>query len=294
MDSCRRFSLRRAAAIALSLCAQPALAAAQDVVVPVQFIDGLPVVTVTLGDLRADFLLDTGSSQALTIPRPLITPAAGVAERPESVRMTDAAGVVQEVRRLRAESVALGAAQLGPAEGLVHYRWGLSVGDGRAPAVTQKGAVGLGVFGQRGVLFELGRGRLTVFAAGARPQLPGPWFRAPFAYDKRGAVVEFMAHGQRAELALDSAATSSMLKKGSAVLSGPNDVCKNQQPDAPACGMTTFSAGVIGNAPPARSDFAVVAMGPLPFDGLLGIDFFKTHAVYLDLATHEMRFKPAP
>lgn len=271
-----------------------ARAAAPGVTVPVSFVDGLPVVTVTLGRLKADFLLDTGSNSALTVPRPLVTPAAGVVELPETVKMTDAAGVVQEVQRLRVEAVTLGDAQLGSVEGLVHYAWGLSVGDGQAPAITRQGTLGLGSFDGRAVLFELGQGRLTVFAAGERPRLRGRWFRASFNRDKRGVMVGFTARGRSADLVLDSAASTSLLKKGAALLDGTTDVCKGRPPDAMACGPANFSAGVIGNAPPARISFMVVTMGPLPFDGLLGIDFFKRHAIYLDFVTHEMRFRPTP
>ncbi|MEE8616400.1 MAG: hypothetical protein V3T11_14460 [Roseateles sp.] len=217
-----------------------------------------------------------------------------MAEQADTIRTIDAAGAVHEVHRLRAESVALGVAALGALDGLVHYRWGLNIGEGAAPAVTQNGTIGLRAFDQQAVLFELGRGQLTVFAAGERPEFDASWSSTTFVYDKRGAVVRFTANGKAAELVLDSAATTSLMKKDAPVLTGPNDACQGQLPDVPACGLTRFSQGVIGNAAPAALSFMVVAMGPLPFDGLLGIDFFKAHAIYLDFARHEMRFKRTP
>ncbi len=269
-------------------------ALAQGRTVPVRMIDGLPVVSVTLGTVTADFLLDTGAAMAITVPKPFITPSAGVTEQADTIRTTDAGGVVHEVHRLRAESVALGAAALGALDGLVHYRWGLKIGEGAAPAITQQGTIGLHAFDKQAVLFELGQGRLTVFAASERPEFDASWSSTPFAYDKRGAVVHFTANGKAAELVLDSAATTSLMKKGAPVLTGANDVCLGQKPDVPACGPTRFSQSVIGNAAPATASFVVVAMGPLPFDGLLGIDFFKAHAIYLDFVSHEMRFKRIP
>lgn len=269
-------------------------AQAQGQKVPVRMIDGLPVVSVTLGAVTVDFLLDTGAATAITVPKPLITPSAGVVERADTVRTTDASGAMHEVHRLQAESVALGTAQLGALDGLVNYRWGLNIGERAAPAVTQKGTLGLRAFDKQAVLFELGLGRLTVFAAGERPELNTSWFSTAFAYDKRGAVVRFTANGKAADLVLDSAATTSLMKKDAPVLTGANDACLGQPADVPACGPTHFSQGVIGNAAPATASFVVVAMGPLPFDGLLGVDFFKAHAIYLDFARHEMRFRRAP
>lgn len=280
--------------VVLAWAASAAPAIAAGTVVPVRFEDGLPIVTVTLGRLKADFLLDTGSAAALTVPRPLVTPSAGVETLPETVRMTDAAGVVQEVARLRVAALSLGAASLGPMQGLLNYHWGLSVGDNPAPAATRRGTVGMGAFDRQAVLFELGQGRLTIDESGQAPALKGRWFRVPFTHDKRGVVVRFTDRGRSADLVLDSAATTSLLKRGAAVLSGPTDVCGRRPPEAPTCGTAVFSAGVIGEAPPTRTSFEVVTMGPLPFDGLLGIDFFKTHAVFLDLARHELLFRPAP
>ncbi len=264
---------------------------AQGVAVPVRLVEGLPVVTVSLGAAKADFLLDTGSGAALTVARPLITPSAGVTELPATIKTTDASGAVHEVHRLQAKAVALGTVQLGTLDGLVHYRWGLNIGSSEAPAVTQLGTLGRGALEQHGVLFELGQGRLTLFKIGERPVLDGGWFSTPFVLDKRGVVVRFTAHGRAAELVLDSAATTSLMKKGSPALIGPNDACQGQPADTPACGPTRFTQGAIGNDSTVDASFVVVAMGPLPFDGLLGIDFFTTHAIYLDFAHREMYFK---
>lgn len=52
-------------------CGAASMAApAQGQTVPVRMIDGLPVVSVTLGAVTADFLLDTGAATAITVPKP--------------------------------------------------------------------------------------------------------------------------------------------------------------------------------------------------------------------------------
>lgn len=189
------------------------------------------------------------------------------------------------------ESASIGDVQLGSLEGLVNYRWGLNVTGEDDPEVTKKGIVGLQAFDKRGVLFDLGKGSLTIMGADEKPRIDAGWSRAPFAYDKRGAVVKLAANGAVAEVVLDSAATSSMLKKESPVLIGRNNVCKGKPKNAPVCGSTIFKAASSGDGKLPRMEFGVVAMGPLPFDGLLGIDFFKAHEVYLDFAGSQMYFR---
>lgn len=259
--------------------------------VPVATMDGLPVLTVKLGSLKADFLLDTGGAVAITVPKPLIVPSTGVVELAETMKATDAGGHVQEVHKVRVEAASIGDVQLGSLDGLVNYRWGLNVSGQDDPEVTKKGIVGLQAFDKRGVLFDLGKGSLTVMGTGEKPQLDASWASAPFAYDKRGVVVRLEANGAAAEVVLDSAATSSLLKKEAPVLTGANNVCKGKPKDAPVCGATTFRTSSIGSGKLSRMEFGVVAMGPLPFDGLLGIDFFTSHSIYLDFAARQMHFR---
>lgn len=276
---------------ALLALAASTSASAQGVRVPVATMDGLPVLTVKLGSIKADFLLDTGGAVAITVPKPLIVASTGVAELPETQKVTDASGQVQEIHKVRVESASLGDVQLGTLDGLVNYRWGLNVSGQDDPEVTKKGIVSLRAFDKHGVLFDLGKGSLTIMRAGERPQIDSSWASAPFAYDKRGLVVKLEANGAVADVVLDSAATSSLLKKEAPVLKGANNACKGKPKDAPVCGATTFKAASIGGGKLPKSEFGVVAMGPLPFDGLLGIDFFMEHAIYLDFEGGRMYFR---
>ena len=82
-------------------------------VIPVRFIDGLPVVEVQLGAIRADFLLDTGGQLGITVPPPLINSATGVKLGIEQRKMGDAAGNVFMVQSVVASTVRLGPAELG-------------------------------------------------------------------------------------------------------------------------------------------------------------------------------------
>jgi hypothetical protein len=261
------------------------------VVVPVTMIDGLPVIPVKLGTVKVDFLLDTGGPAAITVPRPLIVPATGVVELADKARTIDASGQVQEIPRVRVASASIGDAPVGSLEGLVNYRWGLSLDGNEDPEVTKKGIIGIRALDKQRVVFDLGRSKLTFLDAAEEPALTG-WATAPFVYDKRGVVVQFAANGKTADLVLDTAAAGNVLKKEAPVLVGPNNPCKGKPTTIPVCGVTTFRGASIGNAKLHRVQFAVVAMGELPYDGMLGIDFFLSHEVYLDFAEGTMHFRP--
>lgn len=276
---------------AMALLAGGAAQAA--VTVPVTMMDGLPVVQVKLGSIKADFLLDTGGAVAITVPPPLIVPSAGVTQLSEKTKTTDASGAVHEVNRIKVQDAYIGEARVGELDGLVNYSWGLSLDKSEpAPDVTKKGIVGLKAFERKGVIFDLGRGKLMVLEPNEVPEMPGKWSSAPLKVDRRGAVVTMSLNGKDAELVLDSAATMTVMKRGAAALTGQNNVCKGKPADAGVCGPTTFRRVGLGDGTLKRMEFLVVTMGPLPFDGMLGIDFFKSNVVYLDFAKGRMHFMP--
>lgn len=268
-------------------------AAKAAVTVPVTMMDGLPVVQVTLGSIKADFLLDTGGAAAITVPPPLIVPSAGVMKLAETIKATDASGAIHEVNRLKVKQAYIGGANVGALDGLVNYSWGLSLDKSSGePEVTKKGIVGLKAFEKHGVVFDLGRGKLIVMEPNESPEMSDQWSSAPLTVDRRGAVVTMSLNGKDAQLVLDSAATMTVMKRGAAPLTGANDVCKGKPAEAGICGATTFRDASLGNGKLKRVEFMVVAMGPLPFDGMLGIDFFKSHVVYLDFANGRLHYRP--
>ena len=266
---------------ALSLVGLSASLAAE--VVPVRFIDGLPVIEVQLGAIKADFLLDTGGQLGITVPPPLINGATGVKLGIEQRKMGDAAGNVFMVQSVVASTLRLGAAELGPVDGLVNYKWGLKVGPGDAPEVTNKGAVGLGALSSRNVLLDLGAGQIVLFDKGDPSQLDtAGWRSVPFTYDKSGVVIQIIVNGATAAMSLDTAATTSMLRKDAKLFSSIASPCSGKPQVASFCGVKRLSGVQAGTSNLGSLTVAVVQMGGVPFDGLLGIDFFLARRVFID------------
>lgn len=251
--------------------------------IPVRMIDGLPVIEVQLGAIKADFLLDTGGQLAITVPPPLINSATGVKLGAEQRKMGDAGGNVFMVQSLRATSVKLGSSELGPVDGLVNYKWGLKIGSGDAPEVTNKGVIGLGALSSRNILLDLSARRLVLFDKGGqdRPDLTG-WRQVPFTYDKAGVVMQVSVNGATAAMSLDTAATTSVVSKGSAVFAATPSPCHGKPPSTQFCGMKEFKQVKAGDGDIGALTAAVVELQGVPFDGLLGIDFFLRRKVFID------------
>lgn len=251
--------------------------------IPVRMIEGLPVIEVQLGAIKADFLIDTGGQLAITVPPPLINSATGVMLGTDQRKMGDAAGNVFMVQSLVATNVKLGSVELGPVDGLVNYKWGLKIGAGDAPEVTKKGVLGLGALSSRNVLLDLGAGRLALFDRGGqdRPDLTG-WRQIPFTYDKAGVVIQISVNGATGAMSLDTAATTSVVNKSAALLAATASPCRGQPPSTQFCGMKEFKQVRAGDGAIGSLTAAVVELKGVPFDGLLGIDFFLKRKVFID------------
>jgi hypothetical protein len=274
-------------AVAISFFALPAAQAQERI--PVEFVDGMPVITVQLGRLHADFLLDSGARTALFVPAPLVVPAAGIQAGEAQQKSTDAAGHIATTRTLVAERVRIGETDLGRLDGVVNYQWGLSVG-GDAPDVFRKGKLGLDAFKAWNVLFDLAHGELRLYPRGgtARPDLAS-WASAPFVLDGRGIVIDVRAGSGKATLVLDSGASQSFLRQDAALWRSGRPVCAHGERDCDLRRWPEVRAGDI-----ALGDLALrgVEMGPVPFDGLIGMDFLRRHQVFVDFDAGVVHARP--
>lgn len=280
MSIATRLALPGITAVCLLGSSTHCLAAEQ---VPVRFIDGLPVIEVRLGDIKADFVLDTGGQIGITVPPPLINAATRVSLQDERQKRGDAAGNIFFVQSLRASSVRVAQADLGAVSGLVHYKWGLKVGDPDAPEVTRKGAIGLKALESRNALLDLPHGRLALYPRDAndRPAMKG-WHRIPFEYDARGIVVTLNVNGVPMTMALDTAATTSMVSKEAGIFNRTRSPCAHKAKDVGFCGMTVLRQIEAEGKSFGPLTVAVVKMAGVPFEGLLGIDFFRAQVVFID------------
>jgi hypothetical protein len=286
--------MSRQPTFAITWCAwcATALAASFDVsareVVPVRFVDSVPVVQLRLAETVADFVLDTGGQIGISVPPPLISESTKVRLVDQSRKMTDAAGHVFDVKQLVASTVQMGTVELGPVKGQVHYKWGLHAGDGSSPTVLANGAVGLAAIFPRNIEFDFHAGRLVIFEPGEEFDTGknGAWIRIPFEYDARGIVLTLTVDGVRASFSLDSPATATVVRMDSPIFRSSPLPCKVEAAQNGFCGLTTFTSVKSGSDALDSIRAVVVKMGPVPLDGLLGVDFFQTHRIFVNFSRH--------
>jgi hypothetical protein len=265
--------------------------------VPLQFVDGQPIVELQIGDVKADFVLESAGQIGLTVPSALIGAKTAIVLRPDHHYAQDAKGATYTVQEITANSVRTGETQLGPVAGTVRYGFGLQAGqdDGAPPEVLEKGIVGLAALFPRGILLDFAEQKITLFEEGetAVPDRDA-WLALPFTYDSAGIGVHLAVNGVPAVFVLDTAAQVSLVGRDSAVFSRLRSPCTHPAPEETFCGFTTLAPVRTPNA----DDFgpiavAVAQMGAVPYDGVLGVDFLRTRRVYIDFQNRLLLLRSA-
>lgn len=263
-------------------------------VVAVRFIDSVPVIDVRLSDVTASLFLDTGGQLGISVPERLVSQKTGIRRTGSHFKSMDAAGHLFEVEAVVAPSVRIGEMELGPVKGQIHYDWGLNVGRGAPPDVLNNGALGLAAFYPRNLLFDFANGSLTVFDDGEsfEHELEAGWKAVPFAYDARGIVVTFSSDGAAASFSLDSPANATVVRLDAKIFERIGLPC-DRRAVHDMCGLTTLRNVRAGAMRLADLPVAVVRMGPVPFDGLLGVDFFRKYKIFVDFGSHTLHLREA-
>ena len=141
-------------------------------IVPLIFINNLPFVTVTIGDVSNRMMIDSGGSLGLSIPETTIAKAGSVTLLNQKTKFSDLSGKVFEVQNLVADRVVVGTTHLGLVNGRIHTQWG-GAPEGSEAELTkarQAGAIGLEAFGKRSVMLDYQRRTLSIYAPGELPQ----------------------------------------------------------------------------------------------------------------------------
>jgi hypothetical protein len=295
------------AAVAACVCvaipsASIAAGGASPVVVPLGFIKGIPFVKVVVGSTASELMFDSGGQLGLTLPRGVIEHAGTVKMLGHRSKHGDAAGNVYEVEDILAADVSVGGVRLPPVKGTEHFHWGLesSSGDAGLPDelnnAREKGMIGVDAFAGRPLLFDYARRELTIYEAGDMPDVKAPgWQSLVLEYGRQGPQVILVFGGKRTRLVLDTGAMASILTPDALDAAAFPDLCKNMPEGGNYCGRMDFP-DVHGEDGGRIGALAVelVRMTGVPFDGLLGADFFASHLVFIDIANHRVWLKANP
>lgn len=291
-----KFIVSGRAAVFLAAAGLHVAASAADVV-PLTFINGLPFVTVKIGAVASELMIDSGGSLGISVPEKTIKEAGSVKLLEQKTKFKDLEGKVYEVQNFVANDVTLGTTELGPVEGRVHVQWG-GAPEGAEAELTkarQAGAIGLAAFGKRAVMFDYRLKTLSVYEPGKRPQAGQQgWQALRLESGKIGPNVILVVNGKSLEFVLDTGAQVNLVNEKSLAPHDMEPSCQSASTNINSCdphelGVVQDSSGAsLGKLKAERTD-----LNGAPFDGILGAPFFQTHRVLFDLAEHRLLISAA-
>lgn len=238
-------------------------------VVPLEFVNGIPFVNISVGAATVRVMFDSGGRLGISLPEATIEQSGSVKVLEEKQRFQDLQGKVYEVPRIVAEKVVVGSTMLAPLEGRVHTQWG-GAPEGPEAELTRAragGAIGLAAFAAFPLLFDYSQRTMSILDPGEAAKLGLPeWRTLDLEYDGKGPVLTLVAEGKQLKFVLDTGAQVNAIRQG-----GPCDT--NQ-----ACELRDISGALNLSTKIYRLN-----LDGAPFDGILGAPFFRSHRVVFDV-----------
>ena len=247
-------------------------------VVPLEFINGIPFLGVTVGAASSRMMFDSGGRLGISLPAEIIENSGTVQVLDEKQKFRDLQGNVYEVPKVMASRIIVGTTLLAPVKGRVHTQWG-GAPEGPEAELTKAragGSIGLEAFANFPLMFDYRQRTLSILDAGQLAELGQPKWRAlDLQYDGAGPLVTLVAEGKRLKFVLDTGAQLNLLKVGAAC--DTNQVC----PLRDISGTLNFDTKIYRTQ-----------MNGAPFDGILGAPFFRSHRVVFDLKGNKLYVAP--
>jgi len=247
-------------------------------VVPLQFINGIPFLTVSIGAASTRMMFDSGGKLGISVPAAAVEQAGSVKVLDEKRKFQDLQGKSYETPAVVAERVVVGSTLLAPVRGQIHMQWG-GAPEGPEAELTKAragGAIGLEAFANFPLQFDYKQGTMSILDAEQASQLGAPKWRAlDLQYDGKGPLVTLVVDGKQLKFVLDTGAQINVIKSGVA--------CNTSQ----ACELRDIS-GTLNFG----TKIYHVKLDGAPFDGILGAPFFRKHRVVFDVKARKLYVAP--
>lgn len=252
-------------------------AAAKDVI-PLEFINGIPFVSISVGAAQARVMFDSGGRLGISLPAAIVEKSGSVKVLEEKQRFQDLQGKAYEVPRVVAEKVVVGSTMLAPVNGQLHTQWG-GAPEGPEAELTKAragGAIGIAAFANLPLMFDYQQRTMSILDAQDVAQLVQPkWRTLELQYDGKGPVLMLVVEGKQLKFVLDTGAQVNVIRQGAA--------CDTNQ----ACELRDISGALNLSTKIYR-----VKLDGAPFDGILGAPFFRSHRVVFDVKAGKLYVAP--
>ncbi|WP_156410021.1 hypothetical protein [Duganella sp. Root198D2] len=246
--------------------------------VPLEFINGIPFLNVSVGATSSRMMFDSGGRLGISVPAETITKSGSVQVLEEKKKFKDLQGNAYETPRVIAGKVVIGSTMLAPVQGQVHMQWG-GAPEGPEAELTKAragGAIGLEAFANFPLMFDYKQRTLSILDASGVIELRQPKWRAlDLKYGNEGPVVTLQVEGKQLKFVLDTGAQVNVIRFGAA--------CDTNQ----ACELRDMSGALNLSMRIHR-----IKLDGAPFDGVLGAPFFRSHRVVFDVKGGKLYVSP--
>ena len=260
--------------------------AAERIVLPLHFENNIPVVTLRVAGRDLQFMLDTGASSAFYLDHDTELAIPGASRTGKVRKSFDLAGVVAENYEIAVDDLAVDGMHFHCLLGRTFKPWGPGHEGPAAP--PQISVLGLSFFDNKRILFDFPEKQLIIWDAdGEQPSQVANWQSIPFERAGEGLIVAFTGGQHLYRLMLDSASTTSILKRDSVKIGDLGQSCNPQLDQKALCSQLSVS---LDGRQPITLNFTDL---PPDFnaDGMVGREFFDKYQVYVDNKARVMRVK---
>lgn len=238
---------------------------------PLDFIDGTPAVSLALNGRPTQFILDTGASLQLYLPKALATNIDDIKLGPPQ-RAVDLRGVVQESQGFTIDSFSLSGLKFGTVNGSYLVPSGLTI-SGPDKFNDRIPVLGLKLFEHKALLLDFS-GRKVVLADTLEELLPkgrSGWVPLPVERTHQGLIASFQGGRQQYRMVLDTGGNMSVVRANAVSTDEEKGSCPMQINGQEQCQY--IEVGVPG----VESITPVMVGLPAAFqaDGIAGRDFFE-------------------
>lgn len=260
---------------AVAVCRQ---AVAAPDVVPLEFVNGIPFMNVSVGAASSRMMFDSGGKLGISLSAATISQSGSVKVLDEKKKFQDLQGKVYETQRVIAEKVIVGSTMLAPVNGQVHMQWG-GAPEGPEAELTRAragGAIGLEAFENFPLMFDYKQRTLSILDANQLAEMgPQKWRILDLKFGAEGPMVTLRADGKLLKFVLDTGAQVNLINYGAA--------CNTNQ----ACELRDMSGALNLTTKIHR-----IKLDGAPFDGILGAPFFRGHRVVFDVKGGKLYVAP--
>ncbi|MBD1558080.1 hypothetical protein HC752_14160 [Vibrio sp. S9_S30] len=246
---------------------------------------GMPVVTLEIGGQEIDFLLDTGSSAGLHLPKSMMINLKGITDLPEKRKSMNAAGKEFNNSVYHLKMLKLGCLEFEDLEVVALQSWGVSVGGEKADT-DDLPVIGLGLFSGRTVQISFKDKELSI--VNSDQSVSKQW--SDLGVSKEGIGVAVETKNQLYTLVLDTGASNTLFVSNKVNPKESLEACQYSLGNIP-CQLLNEPMTTYGHS--FTSKALLFPIDPrFQLDGLLGADFFHQFDVRIDFDNHKILVKP--